>query len=349
MKARWLAAAIATGVLVSIAQAQGPAPKLDGVDVYGTDAVDVAAIRQEFAANFDGIAAAIEAFDRERAVALKEPIAAAIRKRGPFAFVNLTIIFNPPPDRGTWITIDVVEQRDAARRMPFRAPPGGHVEDPRQALNAWEDFDRVIGTLFREGRMKPVQSCPALHCIAPFDLPETAPFLERLDATARDNKATLVRILREDADAHRRAVAVFLLAHANDPATVLPLLGEAMFDADQDVRNNAMRVLIFVAMAARESAIPVEDLVRALDFPTATDRNKAGFAVAALVRSPLLGERTRKSVLASGLPAVLGMLKLIQPNNRDPAWQILKALSGESWPAEDVAAWQAWVARQNRV
>ncbi len=331
MRLRRIATALIAGLFAwsAGAQAPTPAPHLDGVDVYGTERIDVTAVRKEFAADFDGIAAAIQAFDRDRAIALKGPITEAIRARGPFVFVNLTIIFNPPPNAGSWITIDVVEAKDATRRMPFRAPPQGHVGDPNGALAVWEEYDRVIGKLFREGRMKPVLSCPALHCLSPFDLPETAPLLPRLDAAARGSKAPLMRIVRDDADPKRRAEAIFLLAHAGDPAAVLPLLGQAMFDADQEVRNNAMRVLVYVAQAARETAVPVEDLVRALDFPTATDRNKAGFAVAALVASPLLGERSRKAVLANGLPAVMGMLKLIQPNNRDPAWRILMTLSGE--------------------
>lgn len=343
MKARWLLAAgwvaIASGALAAT-------PRLDGLDVYGTERLDVSAIRREFAESFDGIAAAARTFDGDRIRALKAPITDALRARGDFAFLNLTVIFNVPPNEGTWITIDVVERGDAARRMPFGQAPKGHVEDPDRALTTWEDYEHVIDALARSGRLKGVVDCPALHCLAPFDLPETAPFLPRLDATARRNEARLIDLVRNDADADRRAKAIFLLAHSADPANVLPVLGRAMFDADQGVRNNAMRVLMFVARAGRESAVPVEDLVRALDFPTATDRNKAGFAVAAALDSPALRERTRKALLADGLPAVLGMLRLVQPNNRDPAWRILMSLSGETYAAEDLAAWQAWVAKQ---
>jgi hypothetical protein len=39
------------------------------------------------------------------------------------------------------------------------------------------------------------------------------------------------------------------------------------------------------------------------------------------------------------------MAAMKQPNNRDPAIQILQAISGED-PGTDAAAWRAWLARQ---
>ena len=51
-------------------------------------------------------------------------------------------------------------------------------------------------------------------------------------------------------------------------------------------RNNAARVLSDVAHHHPEIAIPLEPVLRGLDGPTTTDRNKAAAIVDGLVRRP---------------------------------------------------------------
>jgi hypothetical protein len=36
------------------------------------------------------------------------------------------------------------------------------------------------------------------------------------------------------------------------------------------------------------------------------------------------------------------MLRMLKPNNHDPAYEILKLVSGESYGDRDYAAWEAW-------
>jgi hypothetical protein len=41
----------------------------------------------------------------------------------------------------------------------------------------------------------------------------------------------------------------------------------------------------------------------------------------------------------------LRLLKLEQPNNHDPAYRILRTVSGENFGERDYAAWERWAAQ----
>jgi hypothetical protein len=44
------------------------------------------------------------------------------------------------------------------------------------------------------------------------------------------------------------------------------------------------------------------------------------------------------------VPVALKLLRLEQPNNHDPAYQILTKVSGEAFGDRDYAAWERWAA-----
>ena len=83
---------------------------------------------------------------------------------------------------------------------------------------------------------------------------------------------------------------------------------------------------------------PLGDLIAALDFPTSSDRNKAGYTLAALAAQP----RYRAAIRDGAVPIALRVLRLLQPNNHDPAYEILQLVSGDSYGDRDCAAWEGW-------
>ena len=121
-------------------------------------------------------------------------------------------------------------------------------------------------------------------------------------------------------------------------SAVLRDISYAMLDAG--VRNNAMRVFLYLVRFQPELDYPVADLIAALDFPSGSDRNKAGYTLAGLAAQP----RYRDAIRAGAAPIALRMLRLEQPNNHDPAYEILKLVSGESFGDRDYAAWERWAA-----
>lgn len=91
--------------------------------------------------------------------------------------------------------------------------------------------------------------------------------------------------------------------------------------------------------------MPRAPLVRALRMPATTDRNKAAYAIAALAKH--LGAADRARIARELGDQLVEMVAMQQPNNRDPAIDILKAISGEDH-GSDPAAWRAWLAGHRR-
>jgi hypothetical protein len=239
------------------------------------------------------------------------------------------------------IGIDVVEPEDAARRMPFRAPPALDLPDPGGALALWAEYEAKGTALMLSGGLPPDNSgCPVLHCAFFFDHPDLAPYLDRLNEVAANHRAALFEIAEQSANAEYRARAIFLLAHAADANSLLPLLGRAIYDASSSVRNNAMRVMMYLAMADPGLAYPIEALTAALDFPAESDRNKA----ASTVRMAAEFAAHRAAIAESALPNLLRLLHSERPNIHDPAYETLKIVSGRDFPARDYAAWERWAA-----
>ena len=101
------------------ASAQAAAPPLAGIDVYGTSAFDSALLRTELAADVAALSAAEDAHDLAAAKAAKERIASSLQQRGDFALVEVTLMQYHREPAVQYLTVDVVERADRARRMPF--------------------------------------------------------------------------------------------------------------------------------------------------------------------------------------------------------------------------------------
>jgi hypothetical protein len=242
---------------------------------------------------------------------------------------------------GLYVTIDVVEQQDAARRMPFRSPPTGASRDPEGLLAAWYEYESQVGSLAAKRELPPWKGCPVLHCLSSFDHPLLQPYLDRFNAGARVNKLLLRDIATDDSDPKHRAAALYLLAHADDVSLLLPLLGRAIFDPDAMVRNGGMRILAGMSAAGRDLDYPIQDIIAALDFPATTDRNKAAAVLSGLVQFP----RYKTAVMAQALPNVIRLLKLKQPDNHGFAYEILKKVSGKDYGEREYASWEAWASQ----
>jgi hypothetical protein len=236
--------------------------------------------------------------------------------------------------------VDVVEHNDAKRRMPFRKQPTGLLSDPGGLIAKWDEYQDKVFMLMFSGTPLLVNSCPALHCIAPFSLPELAPYLSIFNEGARTHEKELYEIVSHDRDAQHRAGALFLLAHTNNAKKLLPVLGRAIHDPDDGVRNNAMRVMMEMAQSDPSLDYPIKDLIAALEFPAADDRNKSAYVLVALVRSP----RFRAAIDKQAVPSLLKLLRLRQANIHDPAYEILKVLSGRSFGDRDYKDWESWAA-----
>jgi hypothetical protein len=353
---RVLAATCALLLACAGALAQtGPLP-VESIDVYGSAALDPAAIRAEFE---DDVLRYVAAMDQLRSpsanfdeigktlVAIRDALRASLDRRVPLAYLEISSITNtaPPPPHVN-VTIDVVEKADAARRMPFRAAPARELHDPDGLLAAWGEFTNKFFELALAGRQVhgTAADCPVLHCLGRYTEPELTPYVERFDVGAREHEDALYAVAAESRNEMYRANALLVLAHANDAERLLPVLGRAIYDPSESVRNDAMRALLYMAQKDPSRDYPLDSLLTAFDFPAASDRNKAGWTLVELARSP----RYRDRIRAEAVPVALKLLRLEQPVNHGPAYELLKLVSGETFGDRDYAAWERWAAARSR-
>jgi hypothetical protein len=277
-----------------------------------------------------------------------EKMAAAterLKARYHFAFVELSPIsyFGSSPDAGkVFITIDVVEPEDAAR-LEMSPAPTGEVADPEGIVAAWLDYEKAVWPLMRSGQLKPPFSCKGgMHCALGFKHPDLEKREDLFIAKVPDHVAELAAVLHGDRDAKKRAAAAFALAYGRDRAQVVEALVPSIGDPESVVRNNVIRVLVEIQHEAHALVVPLPPLLRAMTFPTTTDRNKAAYALSFAVK--VASAEQRAQVIREVGDILVAMAAMKQPNNRDPALDILKALSGEDH-GTDVTAWRAWLGR----
>ena len=157
----------ATAFAPSLALAQGGAPPIRSIDIYGSSVLDSAAVRAEFEpdlvrfielgwqAGFGRDSAPANAPELEAEMeATSAKIRTARESRAPLAYfeIGVTLDFGPP--RQVDLSIDVVEKVDEARRMPFHAAPTQDLDDPGGVLALWAEYQQKMYELALAGTPK---------------------------------------------------------------------------------------------------------------------------------------------------------------------------------------------------
>lgn len=116
-------------------------------------------------------------------------------------------------------------------------------------------------------------------------------------AYALQHERLIRKVLDTSSDAQQRIVAAHLLGYARRSSRQIASLVRASHDPDETVRNNATRALgVLAASNAKVAArIPAGGFIEMLSSGSWTDRNKAGWVLAALTgsRDPKLLARLR--------------------------------------------------------
>ncbi len=320
----------------------GPAAahsSLRGMDTFGSQRLSATSLQKDYGPQIESLVAHLDRQEYEEFKRTSLKVEGAIKAKFNFAYVKISLIQYFDPQPGSYVTVDVVEPADVAKRMSFLPQPQGTFADPDGLIALWDQYMQKGVELLQAGKLEIPQTCPVWHCLYGFENPQLAPFFAPFNLLVPLHEKELVQILQQDSRAQFRENAAMLLAHLKNGKTLVKDMLSITRDSVGGVRNNATRVLWSVAQNHPEIKIPVEPLLEVLNFPDATDRNKASFALAPLA----LKKENQKVIVQSAGRLLIDMLKLKQPNNREGAYMILMNLSDEKFGEQDVQAWEAWL------
>ena len=319
-----------------------PDPALERVDVFGSKHFDRDQLIARYGSELVELVRAVDAND-DAVRTKKEALEAKLTAAGKFALVDIAIITYFSPNR-SYVTVDLVDEADRARRMTFAAAPTGEHPDPDNLLALWREYqDKAMGLLM-DGKITPTaeEKCPFFHCIT-FAHESLAQYKDAFAKRVPPHETTLAKILREDKRDEHRALAAFLLAHISSGQRVVELMLPVVRDPSELVRNNAMRVLAMIAQNYSSIPIPVAPVIEALHYPTTTDRNKASAILDGIAKHA--DAQTKAAIKIGAGEVLVQMLALRQPNNHDFAYSILKSISGQDFGehGDAIDKWRAWV------
>jgi hypothetical protein len=214
---------------------------------------------------------------------------------------------------GKFILYVGIEQQGGPQ-MTFRPRPQGDVKLPDEIVETEQAFRRAL--------MKAVQKGDAQDDISNghslMSNPDVRAQQERCLSYAEREIELLRNVLHNSADANQRAIAAWVIGYAPVKRLVVEDLQSAVNDADEGVRNNAMRALGAIAdLAARKPELGIHispgPFVDLLNSPFWTDRNKATFVLGELTEG---GDPSTLAALRErALPALVEMARWKSPGH----------------------------------
>jgi hypothetical protein len=270
-----------------------------------------------------------------------------IKKEGGYAFVDIqTTVY--PDDKNIYSTIEVIK-----KNQPSRLRFVQHASQKEQSLGLKKKrsnkpdlidqrlaFDKLEFQLIQSNQIDlKVGTCPVFHCVTNYTHPKLKPYLTLFNQGAVKERQFILATLNKDPDPNRRAAAAFLVGHFKDPKEIIAVLTPHINDPAESVRNNVMRVIGTTLMLAKLQADPVDPYLEILNSPYGTDRNKALNIILESAGSP----KANQAIIDHGGDYLISLLRLKQPNNHEPAYYILKKVSGKNFGEHDIVAWQRWL------
>lgn len=320
---------------------QAGKPRVGSLDTYGSTRINEVVLREIFGKEMDRWIAKGLASD-PTAVEIENKIIATVKKKFGFPFAEWSIIqYFEPGQLALHLTLDVVEDKDVARRMPFSSAGNEQLTDPGDLLKQWEEYEEEALKLVESGKLEPdTEKCAALHCPFGHKMDSLKKYEKLFVEGAKKYGPALVDILKRDKRSEYRAAAVYVLAYwVDQKKTVADALVERVRDPDAIVRNNALRVLGDIATNNKDIVIPTGPILPALDYPKVSDRSKALYLVYLL---SLTSNQVREEILKSSVPTLVALMECKQPDHKELAHQVLRKISGKEFAATDSRAWLAW-------
>jgi hypothetical protein len=316
------------------------------IDVYKTTQLTAEQINKKFYKEFQDIAETVlssksmtsKANGKKFAV-LCQKITDGITQMGHFSYVHVSNIMYSNVKK-IYFTIDIVDIKDKNRLSLFNANPTKSFRDPDNLISQWGKYEQTAFDIAYRTKIFPAfKNCPAYHCVFGFEHPLLQKYQPIFEKEVPKQKLKLIEILRQDKDYNKRAAAAYLLAHIKNGGELIKILIPSMYDSNELVRNNVMRVIALALRKVKNVDFPIEKVVAALDFPDETNRNKALAIISELATQP----RYAKYIKENASQQIMDNLRMIQPNLHDTAYLILLGLSGQTFGERDYTSWERWL------
>lgn len=319
------------------------------IDVYKTDQLSVKDIKKKFGKELTSILELLDPSIKknmdtntktETLKKLREKVVNGIYSMGDFSYVDLSPI-TYPHNKKVYLTIDIVDKKDKGRLTHFLQKPNAEIPDPDGLIQKWLEYEKIGFAVLLSGKGTNTQKskeCPFHYCPFGFAHKELNKYKDIFKHLVKKNKQELVLILRNDQEEFKRASAALLLAHLENHNEIINLLEPSMFDSSYRVRNNAMHIIGSILLKHKTKDFSIKKALLALDFPTEADRSKALKLITALIKKDTYSDYTKR--YAAHL--LIDHLKLSQPNLHEPAYKILKKISGKNFGERDYLSWEQW-------
>jgi len=323
------------------------------VDVYGVpkktaDAIvkkygkQISSISNEYMQEFKKILLGVEHQSKRDFVIEKQRLVDQIKKENGFLFVDFGLVYYPH-HINQYTTLEIID-KNSKERLRFVDAPGTYDQSLPTTKKSKDIIDEMIAykavgdhLMFDKDFVVKDFDCPFYHCLYGFNDKRLKPYFSKLNRAEQDKKL-IVDTVNNSKNLMRQEAATFLVGYFHDPHEIIKILLPHIKEHQSQIRNNSMRVIWSTLYKSKITTIDLKPFLEALDSPYESDRNKALSVISVAVE----GEASKKFMLQHGIDKLLANLRLVQPNNHELAYLILKKISGKDFGDSHMKAWQQW-------
>ncbi|MDD5305657.1 MAG: hypothetical protein PHS14_21370 [Elusimicrobia bacterium] len=333
-------------VMMSLLLASAPAraqstATLRGLDVYRSSVLSADKARELFGPRIAEIVALRNQHrpaSVEKAEGVRREIERETAKIPGIAAAGLAISeYFTSVDHAMYATFDIVDEGDRGR-LAFAPAPKKTVADPDGLLAAWKSYYELGSVLSRRGEM-PVDrpDCPGFYCLWGGATPELDALQKKFVAGAAAKERELRTVLAHEADADKRAAALFVLSYGTRGEKVVESCLSALKDPASVVRGAGLQVLADIINHRKDLRVDADLIIPLLDDPSGSVRGKTlGLLV------PLVDDSVQRRKILAAAPRLIDILKLTEPGSHDLAYTVLGQLSKKNFDRRDYASWEKW-------
>jgi hypothetical protein len=239
-------------------------------------------------------------------------------------------------EKGQAVVYIGIEEKGAPH-FDYRSEPDGEQKVPQDVQDAYAEFIKQVNEAVKAEM--PEEDLTEGHSLMRFAPARDAQL--KFVPLATEHAAVLHDVLHNAGDPEQRAMAVYVMGYIKQKERVLDDLFYALKDADETVRNNALRALGAISVKAKldpdsELKVPATWFIEMLNSLSWSDRTQAAKFLVNLTDSR--DQRVLAQIKDRAFDAVVEMAKWKQAEHSLPAYILLGRVAG--LPEEDLQ--HAW-------